>query len=54
MMTFHKLFVISSAIQCRVHKILRIVRGAENITGPKIPDFTLMVGQKNFLINGKM
>ena len=43
MMTFHKLLVIASAIQGNVHKILRTVRGAENPTGPKLPDFTLNV-----------
>ena len=42
MMTFHKFLVIASAIQCYVHKILTTVRGAENPTGPKLPDFTLL------------
>ena len=43
MMTFHKLLVIASAIQCYVHKILRTVRGGENPTGPKLPDFIVHV-----------
>ena len=42
MMSFHKLLVIASAIQRYVHKILRSVMGAENPTGPKLPDFTLL------------
>ena len=42
MMTFHKLLVIASAIECFVHKILGTVRDAENSTGPKLPDFTLL------------
>ena len=44
-MKFHKLLVIASAIQSYVHKILRTVRGAENPTGPKLPDFTLTGSQ---------
>ena len=39
---FHKLLVIASAIQCYVNKILRAVRGAENPTGPKLPDFSIV------------
>ena len=44
-MKFHKLLVIASAIQSYVYKILRTVRGADNPTGPKLPDFTLTGSQ---------
>ena len=43
MMSLHKLLVIASAIQCYVHKILKTIRGAENPTGPKLPDLTLCI-----------
>ena len=48
MMTFHKLLVIALAIQCYVHKIIKTVKGVENPTGPKLPDFTLFI-MKNYL-----
>ena len=48
MMTFHNLLVIASAIQCYVHKIPRTVRGAENPTGPKLPDFNINVTEVIF------
>ena len=43
MMTFHKLLVIASAIQCYVQKLLRTVRGAEKPTGPKLPDYSTFI-----------
>ena len=38
---FHNLLVIALVIIRRTHKAHRTDRGAENPTGPKLPDFTL-------------
>ena len=40
-MKFHNLLVMALVIIRRTHKAHRTVRGAENPTGPKLPDFTL-------------
>ena len=40
-MKFHNLLVIASVIIRHTHKAHRTDRGAENPTGPKLPDFTL-------------
>ena len=40
-MKFHNLLVIALVIIRRTHKAHRTDRGAENPTGPKLPDFTL-------------
>ena len=42
-MKFYNLLAIVWVIHCCVNKILRIVRGAEKPTGPKLPDFSLYV-----------
>ena len=42
-MTFHNFLVSAWVTQCCVHKILRIVRGAENPVGPNLPDCTLVL-----------
>ena len=41
MAKFHNLLVIALLIIRRTHKAHRTDRGAENPTGPKLPDFTL-------------
>ena len=38
---FHNLLVIALVIIRRTHKAHKTDRGAENPTGPKLPDFTL-------------
>ena len=40
-MKFHNLLVIALVIIRRTHKAHRTDKGAENPTGPKLPDFTL-------------
>ena len=42
MARFYIFLVIALAILRRSHKSLRTDRGAENPTGPKLPDFTLI------------
>ena len=39
---FHNLLVIALVIIRRTHKAHRADRGAENPTGPKLPDVTLL------------
>ena len=39
MAKFHNLLVIALEIIRRTHKIYINDRGAENLTGPKLPDF---------------
>ena len=42
MVKFHNLLVMALVIIRRIHKGHITDRGAENPTGPKLPDFTLM------------